>query len=343
MRRCIELGKKALGSSAPNPMVGSLIVYQDKIIGEGFTSVFGGPHAEVNAINSVADKSLLKEATLYVTLEPCSHHGKTPPCADLIIKNNLKKVIIGIKDPNPKVSGRGISKLKEAGCEVLLGVLKNECYKHHRRFLTYHEKHRPYIILKWAETRDGFIAPTADRRKAEPEPYWISNSFTRQRVHQWRGEEQGILIGTNTALQDNPKLNVRFWKGSSPIRIIIDKTLKLPTNLHIYDKSNPTIILTQQKDKSLFLEGIQYEIINFEKNLAEEICRALFKNKIASVIIEGGSHTLATFINTGLWDEARIITGAISFGGGTKAPDITGEQEDIEIIGNNTIKTLINV
>jgi len=342
MRRCIELGKKALGSSAPNPMVGSLIVFQDKIIGEGFTSVFGGPHAEVNAINSVVDKSLLKEATLYVTLEPCSHYGKTPPCADLIIKNNLKKVIIGIQDPNTKVSGRGISKLEEAGCEVLLGVLKNECKKHHRRFLTYHEKHRPYVILKWAETQDGFIAPAANRRKAEPEPYWISNSFSRQRVHQWRSEEQAILIGTNTALEDNPRLDVRFWEGSSPIRIIIDKMLKLPTDLHIFDKSNPTIILTQQKDKSLFLEGIQYEIVNFEKNLAEEICRVLFENNITSVIIEGGSRTLTTFINAGLWDEARIITGNTSFGEGTKAPDIAGEQLDLEIIGNNTIKTLIN-
>lgn len=342
MRRCIELGKKALGSSSPNPMVGSLITHQDKIIGEGFTSQYGGPHAEVNAINSVADKSLLKEATLYVTLEPCSHYGKTPPCADLIIKNNLQKVVIGIQDPNKKVSGRGIKKLKEAGCEVLLGVLENECRKHHKRFLTFHEEQRPFIILKWAETIDGFIAPKAKMRKSNPEPFWISNSYAKQRVHQWRSEEQAILVGTNTALEDNPRLDVRYWKGTSPIRIIIDKTLKLPIDLHIYDNSTRTLILTQVEGVTKFQEGLQYEIIDFEKNLAEETCRILFQKNIASVLIEGGALTLATFINAGLWDEARVITGDIIFGVGTKAPHIEGKQLDIEIMGNNTIKTLLH-
>jgi diaminohydroxyphosphoribosylaminopyrimidine deaminase/5-amino-6-(5-phosphoribosylamino)uracil reductase len=342
MRRCIELGKKALGTSSPNPMVGSVITHQDKIIGEGFTSQYGGPHAEVNAINSVADKSLLKEAILYVTLEPCSHYGKTPPCADLIIKNNFHKVIIGIQDPNKKVSGRGIKKLKDAGCEVLLGILEDECRKHHKRFLTFHEKHRPFIILKWAETKDGFIAPKADWRKAKPEPYWISNSYAKQRVHQWRSEQQAILAGTNTVLEDNPRLNVRYWKGTSPIRIIIDKALKLPMNLNIYDNSTRTIILTQVEDETKFHEGLQYEIIDFEKNLAEETCRILFQKNIASVLIEGGALTLATFINAGLWDEARIITGDVIFGAGTKAPYIEGKQIDTEIMGNNTIKTLLH-
>lgn len=342
MRRCIELGKKALGSSSPNPMVGCVITHQDKIIGEGFTSQYGGPHAEVNAINSVADKSLLKEATLYVTLEPCSHYGKTPPCADLIIKNNFQKVIIGIQDPNKKVSGRGIRKLEDAGCEVLLGILEDECRKHHKRFLTFHEKHRPFIILKWAETKDGFIAPKADWRKAKPEPYWISNSYAKQRVHQWRSEQQAILAGTNTVLEDNPRLNVRCWKGNSPIRIIIDKALKLPMNLNIYDNSTRTIILTQVEDETKFHEGLQYEIIDFEKNLAEETCRILFQKNITSVLIEGGALTLATFINAGLWDEARIITGDVIFGAGTKAPYIEGKQIDTEIMGNNTIKTLLH-
>ena len=342
MRRCIELGKKALAFSAPNPMVGSLITHQGIIIGEGYTSKYGGPHAEVNAINSVADKSLLKEATLYVTLEPCSHYGKTPPCADLIITNNLQKVIIGIQDPNPEVSGRGIKKLKEAGCEVLVGVLEKECRRHHKRFLTFQEKNRPFIILKWAETKDGFIAPGADWRKTKPEPYWISNSYARQRVHQWRSEQQAILVGTNTALEDNPRLDVRYWKGTFPIRIIIDKTLKLPIDFHIYDNSTRTIILTKVKDETKYQEGLQYEIIDFEKNLAEETCRILFQNNIASVLIEGGALTLATFINAGLWDEARIITGDTVFDTGIKAPHIEGQPVDIEIIGNNTIKTLLN-
>ncbi|NNL02412.1 MAG: bifunctional diaminohydroxyphosphoribosylaminopyrimidine deaminase/5-amino-6-(5-phosphoribosylamino)uracil reductase RibD [Eudoraea sp.] len=342
MRRCIELGKKALGSAAPNPMVGSVITHQDKIIGEGFTSRYGGPHAEVNAINSVADKSLLNEATLYVTLEPCAHYGKTPPCAELIIKTNLRKVIIGIQDPNKKVSGGGIKKLKEAGIEVLTGVLEDECRKHHKRFLTYQEKHRPYILLKWAETKDGFIAPIRDMRKTKPEPYWISNSYARQRVHQWRSEEQAILVGTNTVLADNPRLDVRFWEGTSPVRIIIDRALKLPADLNIYDKSTRTIILTQLEDKTKFQEGLEYDIIDFGKNMAEEICRILFEKNITSVLVEGGAETLATFVNSGLWDEARIIIGDATFGKGTKAPYIDSKMMATEIIGNNTIKRLLN-
>ena len=342
MRRCIELGEKALGSSAPNPMVGCVIIYQDKIIGEGFTSRYGGPHAEVNAINSVSDKSLLNKAVLYVTLEPCAHYGKTPPCADLIIKNNLQKVIIGIQDPNKKVSGGGIKKLKEAGIEVLTGVLGDECRNHHKRFLTFQEKQRPYIILKWAETSDGFIAPDKDKRKANPEPYWISNSCARQRVHQWRSEEQAILVGTNTAIADNPRLDVRFWEGTSPIRVIMDKTLKLPKDLNIYDKSCQTIILTQADDKAKFHKGIEYGIIDFKKNMAEEICTLLFKKNISSVLIEGGAQTLATFINSGLWDEARIIIGDAVFGSGINAPNIDGKLIATETIGDNTIKILFN-
>lgn len=342
MLRCIELGEKALGSAAPNPMVGCVITNNNKIIGEGFTSIYGGPHAEVNAINSVADKSLLREATLYVTLEPCSHYGKTPPCAELIIKHNLKKVIIGTRDPNKKVAGQGIRKLKEAGCEVVLGILEDECRKHHRRFLTYHEKHRPYILLKWAETKDGFIAPADEKRNVRPQPYWISNSYARQRVHQWRSEVQAILIGTNTALKDNPKLDVRKWKGRSPTRIIIDKVVKLPNDLHIFDNSISTIVLTQEKDKSKYFEGIQYEIIDFKKDVAKEICRVLFEKNISSVLIEGGSATLATFLDAGLWDEARIITSENNFGSGIKAPKLSGILVNTEIIADNTINTFLH-
>lgn len=342
MLRCIELGEKALGLAAPNPMVGCVITYHNKIIGEGYTSAYGGAHAEVNAINSVSDKSLLREATLYVTLEPCSHYGKTPPCAELIIKYNLKKVFIGTRDPNKKVSGKGVRKLKEAGCKVVIGILEDECRMHHRQFLTFHEKHRPYILLKWAETKDGFIAPPDEKRNTRAEPYWISNSYARQRVHQWRSEVQAILVGTNTALKDNPRLDVRKWKGMSPTRIVIDKMIKLPNDLHIFDNSIGTIVLTQETDKSKYLDGIQYEIIDFKKDVAEEICRVLFEKNISSVLVEGGSATLATFINAGLWDEARIITSENTFDEGKKAPKLPGVLVSTEIIANNTINTFLH-
>ncbi len=248
MQRCIELGKNGLGSTYPNPMVGSVIVHNEKIIGEGFTSPCGGPHAEVNAINSVNDKSLLKKATLYVTLEPCSHFGKTPPCADFIVANKIPRVVVGVKDPHEKVAGMGIQKLRDAGCEVEVGVLEEECREHHKRFLTFHEKKRPYIILKWAESSDGFLAPDKSEREANPEPYWITNKKSRQLVHQWRSEEHAILVGTNTVLEDNPKLNVRDWAGNSPIRIVVDRDLRIPSNNNIYDGSVSTLVLTAKKN-----------------------------------------------------------------------------------------------
>ena len=204
--RCIEIAQNGLGTTAPNPMVGAVIVHENKIMGEGFTSPFGGPHAEVNAINSVADKSLLPQSTIYVTLEPCSHFGKTPPCADLIVKHKIPRVVIGLLDPHDKVAGKGVKKLMDAGCEVTVGVLEKECREHHKRFLTFQEKKRPFIILKWAETADGFIAPEKTLRSQNKEPYWITNTYSRQLVHKWRTEEQAILVGTNTVLDDNPKL-----------------------------------------------------------------------------------------------------------------------------------------
>ena len=204
MKRALQLARNGLGSSAPNPMVGAVIVYKNRVIGEGYTSAYGGPHAEVNAINAVRDKELLSEAILYVTLEPCSHHGKTPPCVDLIVKQKIPKVIIGVLDPHDKVAGKGVKRLKDAGCMVTVGVLAKECEAHHRRFLTFHKKQRPYIILKWAETKDGFIAPEKNKRSREAQPYWISNKYARQLVHKWRSQEQAILVGTNTVLHDNP-------------------------------------------------------------------------------------------------------------------------------------------
>ena len=220
INRCIEIAKNGLGTSRPNPMVGCVIVLNDVIIGEGFTSAYGGNHAEVNAIASINDKSLLKNTILYVTLEPCSHFGKTPPCSDLIIKHEIPKVVIGTKDINRKVSGKGIEKLINSGCDVTIGVLEEKCKEHHKRFFTFHNKKRPYIILKWAQTLDGFIAPKIKNKK---KPVWISNAQSRQLNHKWRTQEQAILVGINTVLEDNPSLTARDWKGQNPIRIILEK------------------------------------------------------------------------------------------------------------------------
>jgi len=325
MMRCIEIAQSGLGFAAPNPAVGSVIVRNGKIIGEGFTSPYGGAHAEVNAIGSVSDKSLLKEATLYVTLEPCSHFGKTPPCADLIAEHNIPKVVIGLLDPHDKVAGKGIQKLKNAGCEVITGILQKKCREHHKRFLTLHEKRRPYIILKWAETADGFIAPENGKRTENPEPFWITGSLSRQLVHQWRAGEQAILVGTNTVLEDNPKLDVRKWKGKSPVRVVLDKDLKTPADFHVLDGTVSTVVLTQIEDKSKYISGITYEILDFSKNVAQQICSLLHKHNIVSVLIEGGAQTLQTFIDENLWDEARVFTGKPHFSEGMKAPKFSGD------------------
>lgn len=342
MLRCIELGKNGLGSTYPNPMVGSVIVYEDSIIGEGFTSSYGGDHAEVKAINSVNDKSLFKKSTLYVCLEPCSHYGKTPPCADLIIENKISKVVIGCKDPHEKVAGKGIKKLRDAGCEVITGILEKECREHHKRFLTFHEKKRPYIILKWAESSDGFIAPDKNLREDNPEPYWITNKKSRQMVHQWRAEEHAILVGTNTVLEDNPKLNVRDWEGKPPIRIVVDKDLKISNNYNVYDGSIPTMILTSKSQAPKTKENIEHLQIDFENNIAKEICNVLFKKNIISLIVEGGSKTLQTFIDSGLWGEARVFRGSNNFEKGLKSPDFSGRMTNERKILNDILTTYHN-
>ncbi len=323
--RCIDIAQNGLGTTAPNPMVGAVIVHDEKIIGEGFTSPYGGPHAEVNAIASVREKSLLKEATLYVTLEPCSHFGKTPPCVDLIIISQIPKVVVGILDPHEKVAGKGIARLKDAGCEIVVGVLESECRELHKRFLSFHEKKRPYIILKWAETLDGFIAPDNEQRSENPEPFWITNSRSRQLVHQWRAEENAILVGTNTVLSDNPRLDVRKWKGEHPLRIVIDKDLKIPHDFHALDGSIPTFVLTGLEEASKHKDGVFYEVLDFSRDLAEQIVNVLFKNNCTSVIIEGGTRTLQTFIDAQLWDEARVFMGNTRFQKGLKAPYLKGE------------------
>ena len=342
MLRCLEIAKNGLGTTAPNPMVGAVIVYNNKIIGEGFTSPYGGSHAEVNAINSVTDKALLKKATIYVTLEPCSHHGKTPPCADLIAKHGIPRVVIGLMDPHTKVAGKGIAKLKNAGSEVVTGVLEAQCQAHHRRFLTFQEKKRPYIILKWAQTADGFIAPTKDERVEIPEPYWITNAYSRQLVHKWRSEEQSILVGTNTVLEDNPKLDVRLFTGKNPIRIILDRKLKITTDYHVLDGSIPTLILTETVNKQLQKDAIEYGVISFNIDLAKQICDKLHQKNITSVFVEGGSKTLQTFIDSGLWDEARVFTGSTYFNNGVSAPKFKGKINETKSIGGDTLNVYTN-
>lgn len=326
IKRCLQIAKNGLGTTRPNPMVGAVIVHNNSIIGEGFTSTYGGPHAEVNAVNSVKNKSLLKDSTIYVLLEPCSHFGKTPPCSDLIIKHSIPNVVIGCIDDNPEVAGKGVAKLKAYGCNVVVGVLEKECKEHLKRFFTYHNKKRPYIILKWAETEDSFIAPET---KDKQQPVWITNTYSRQLVHKWRAEEQAILVGTNTVIEDNPSLTVRDYTSENPIRIVIDKTNKLDESYKIFDASAQTIRLTKNE-------------LDYNQPLASQICRILHQHNINSVIIEGGAKTLQTFIDEGLWDEARIFIGKTEFKSGTKAPNLNGRLISEKLIKEDLLKIYKN-
>ena len=335
----MQIAKKGIGTARPNPSVGAVIVHQDMIIGEGFTAPYGGNHAEVNAINSVEDKSLLKEATLYVTLEPCSHFGKTPPCADLIVKHALKQVVIGCLDANSLVSGKGIERLKKASIPVVLGVLEVECRKHHKRFFTVQEKKRPYIILKWAETKDGFVAPI---KKVENKPVFISNIYSQQLVHKLRSTEHAILVGTNTVLADNPKLNVRTWSGENPIRVVLDSALRVPDNSNVLDGSAKTILITATGNKKRTpKKNVIFEEIDFSENIAKQICLVLNNHNIQSIIIEGGTQTLQSFIDENLWDEALVFVGDTSFQKGVKAP-IIKKQFNEKLIKGDVLKRYTN-
>ena len=340
MSRCIELAKKGLGFTYPNPSVGCVIVYDNIIIGEGFTSPHGGNHAEVNAIQSVTEKSLLSKSTLYVTLEPCSHFGKTPPCSDLIIRHEIPNIFIGCKDDNVLVSGKGIEKLIKEGCNVNVGVLEQECKHQHRRFFTFQNKKRPYIVMKWAETKDGFIAPIEAKRK-DKKPVWITNKQSRQLVHKWRTQEQAILVGTNTVLQDNPSLTARDWEGNSPIRVIIDRTLKISEEYSVYDKQAKTIFITEKEASNK--ENLFFEKIDFSRPIAQQICAILYKYQIVSVIIEGGSKTLQIFIDEQLWDEARVFIGATKFIEGVVSPSLKCVNSSEEKIKSDTLKNYQNI
>ena len=349
IKRALKLAKNGIGITRPNPSVGAVIVLNNKIIGEGFTSPYGGNHAEVNAINSVVNKQLLKKATIYVTLEPCSHFGKTPPCADLIVKHHFKQAVIGCVDTNSLVAGKGIERLKNAGINVITNVLEQECLQHHKRFFTVQNKKRPYIILKWAQSEDGFIAPID---KTEQKPVWISNKNSQQLVHKWRSQEHAILVGTNTVIADNPKLNVRSWSGNNPVRIVLDANLRLSDELRVFDGSVKTIILFDKlkenaskmsnRAQSRGNRELIFESIDFSSRVADQICEVLQKHQIQSVIIEGGKQTLQTFIDADLWDEARVFTGETILNNGVEAPNFKGVISSEEKINNDILRTYIN-
>ena len=317
MQRCIELAQLGIRDVYPNPMVGAVIVHEGKVIGEGYHQHYGEAHAEVNAVNSVRDKSILKEATIYVSLEPCAHHGKTPPCADLLVKHQFKKVVIGCKDTFSEVAGKGIKRLEENGIEVLVGVLENKCRVLNKRFFTFHENKRPYVILKWAETQDGYIDKI--RTDNTQEINWITQPETKTLVHQWRSEEQAILIGSTTALNDNPSLTVRNVKGKNPIRILIDRSLKVNFKAAIFNSDSKTIILNEFKNDEV--ENLKF--IQLSDFSAKSILDTLYKESIQSVIIEGGTKTIQQFIKENLWDEARVLVGKTTFNEGIKAPELS--------------------
>lgn len=314
--RCIQLALQGTYAAMPNPSVGAVIVHNDKIIGEGFTSPYGGAHAEPNAIASVTNQELLKESTLYASLEPCSHFGKTPPCSDLVIEKKIPRVVIGTVDPFAKVCGRGIQKMRDAGIEVIVGVLEKECQDSNKRFFTFHNKKRPYVILKWAESADHFIAPLT---RETDRPFWISNTYSKQLVHKWRSEEMAFLVGTQTVLSDNPSLTTRDWYGNNPIRIYLDRTGKIDETYSITDHSVKTICVTANPALQSS-DNLIYEYADFNDTLVNQVLAILYKHNIMSVVIEGGTQTLQSFINTELWDEARIFTGDTIIGKGIPAP-----------------------
>jgi diaminohydroxyphosphoribosylaminopyrimidine deaminase/5-amino-6-(5-phosphoribosylamino)uracil reductase len=336
MQQCLLLAVKGLGKVAPNPMVGCVIVHDGEIIGEGYHQQYGLAHAEVNAINSVQNKELLKRSTLYVNLEPCSHYGKTPPCADLIIENKIPNVVIGSLDLNSLVNGKGIEKLTKAGINVIEGVLEEECVKLNKRFFIFHEKKRPYIILKWAQTTDGFIDAKRDN-ESSLKALQISNQESRKLVHQWRSLEQAIMVGTNTALLDNPQLTVRELKGANPLRITIDKWLRIPKEYHLLDKSTPTIIFTAVDATSV--SNLEYVKIDFEQAIIPQILNELYNRSIQSLIVEGGEQLLNSFIEIDSWDEARVFISDKKIVNGVKVPVLKSNPVSKENINGDKLFT----
>lgn len=316
MRRALELALLGQGKVAPNPMVGCVVVHQDRIIGEGWHEQYGQAHAEVNAIRQVKELELLAESTVYVNLEPCAHFGKTPPCADLLVQHRVKRVVVANQDPNPLVAGKGLAKLQAADIEVSVGILAEEGRALNKRFFTFMEQQRPYIVLKWAESSDNLIA------RSNYDSKWISSLLSRQRVHQWRTQEAAIMVGTQTALHDNPQLNARLWEGTQPLRLVIDRFLRLPKHLHLFDQSLPTWCyntLKEERQENLYWKKIA------GNNLVAELLEDLYQNKIQSLLVEGGAALLSLFIEAGLWDEARVFQAQNTyFGEGIAAPKLQG-------------------
>lgn len=339
MKRCLELAKLGEQRTAPNPMVGCVIVHKGKIIGEGFHRKCGEAHAEVNAIASVSDKELLKDSTLYVSLEPCSHFGKTPPCSDLIIKHGIPRVVVGTIDPFSKVSGRGIEKLKAACCSVEVGVLEKECQELNRRFFTFHKQKRPYIILKWAETHDGFIDILRNQSESGC-PTWITNEMARIAVHKQRSTEQAIMVGTRTACCDNPSLTLRDWSGKQPLRIVTDRFGKIDSSANLLDGSTDTLVITTQQYSSHNL--CRRLLISKTDDLISSTMNQLYSENILSVIVEGGACLLQNFIDRGLWDEAHIYVGNTYFKEGVKAPRLCREPTSLVQIDDSFLQVYRN-
>jgi diaminohydroxyphosphoribosylaminopyrimidine deaminase / 5-amino-6-(5-phosphoribosylamino)uracil reductase len=338
MQRCITLATLASGNVAPNPMVGAVLVHNGNIIGEGYHKVYGGPHAEVNCIDSVNNnnKHLISNSSIYVSLEPCAHFGKTPPCADLIIRHGIKKVFVGTRDPFAEVNGKGIEKLTAAGAEVTSGVLEQECKAINKRFFTFHTKHRPYIILKWAQTADHKIGNVGNSR------LMITNEFTNRIVHKWRSEEAAIMAGTNTVMMDDPQLTNRLWKGNHPVRVIVDMDLRLPLSLKVFDGSVKTIVFNALKhEESVNL--IFYQVTR-DVSLVHQVMNGLYQMRILSVMIEGGAKLIQSFIDEGMWDEARVITNkSLILNHGVASPILTdGSVTGEELSGDDLISFYIS-
>lgn len=335
MQRCLELAAKGLGHVAPNPMVGCVIVHDGAIVSEGYHETFGGPHAEPNAIRRLSDE-VLKKSTLYVNLEPCVHYGKTPPCADLLIHKGIPRVVVGSLDPNPLVAGKGIQKLKDAGIDVVHGVLESQCRELNKRFLTFHEKKRPYIILKWAQTADGFISqwPLPETK----EDNWITGTDSKALSHQWRSQEQAILVGYNTLINDDPLLTTRLANGNNPLRLILSREADLPMHLQVFNKDAKTVVLNGVKSEMKhFVEYVKIDWANKVKDVLD-LCYA---RQISSVIVEGGTNTIYNFMNQNLWDEARIfVNPARQFTHGISAPEIGLKDHQPQNIGSDLLYTI---
>ena len=335
MGRCLTLAAKGQGRVSPNPMVGAVIVHEGRILAEGYHAQYGGAHAEVQALYQVPDPGLLPYSTMYVNLEPCTHHGKTPPCAGRLMEAGITEVVIGSLDPNPQVAGAGVHKLRQAGVRVITGVLEEQAHLLNRRFWTQHTQHMPYVILKWAQSADGFLADQNGHSG------WISNVYARTLVHQWRAQEDAIMVGARTAIQDNPQLTARQWQGSDPLRIVLDPDLQVPDSAHLLDQSLPTWILNKQQ--SQVMANVTYKPISInEQDWLTFLLNELISAGYQSLIVEGGSQLLNTFIRNGQWHEARTFTGTRHIGAGVSAPVLKGRRTYQTFIGNDLLQYWTN-